>query len=658
MSAKRSPVIPTNIFWLASILFFVSGGTGLAYQVVWFKRFAHVWGSSSLALAAVASSFLLGLGLGAYLVGQLSDRIAMPLKWYGVSEILIGLLALLIPLEMTLLVNATASLYAWIPEQVLLRFLVQSSITLLVIGPPCVLMGGTLPLLIRQLTPAKGSLDQATGWLYAINTLGAAVGCYLAGFHIISSIGLWWTNNLMAAVNITLGLISLRASIWAKRRLPQAVRGRSDKSGEKQPWSLPVLGLFLATALTGCAALVLEMTWTRQLAVLLGGSTYAFTATIFVVLIGIAVGSLIFHFTLRRVASSPLVPLVVISILVLAAALGNSLLPGLSLLAGDESVLRMRADPFYNGIVCVGISATLEFLPAVCMGFLFPLFVHLTRAGAARVGSAVGKIYAVNTLGSIVGAGLTAALLFPYLGTSRAVGLAAAMYLVALLAVIPWQGWRAIYTGGVVGIVGSLVVLWIFLQPTDPLKTNLGFYLYGVPVSAGNARGPRTESISELFFREGASTNVLVSREDADLTLRVNGKVDASTGTDMVTQLGLAYFPRIFKHDAEEVLVICYGTGCTPGRSLLFPNTHVTCCEIEPAVFEASKLFGAINGRPHQQTRQWLEDQNKLQPPEKQLDASQIASQARFSIIFGDGRTTIQGSSKKYDLIISEPSHP
>ena len=63
MNPKKT--ISPRIFWLASLLFFISGGTGLAYQVVWFKRFSHVWGSTSLAFAAVGGSFLFGLGLGA-----------------------------------------------------------------------------------------------------------------------------------------------------------------------------------------------------------------------------------------------------------------------------------------------------------------------------------------------------------------------------------------------------------------------------------------------------------------------------------------------------------------------------------------------------------------------------------------------------------------
>src|SRR5262249_15139803 len=159
---------------------------------------------------------------------------------------------------------------------------------------------------------------------------------------------------------------------------------------------------------------------------------------------------------------------------------------------------------------------------------------------------------------------------------------------------------------------------------------------------------------------EGASSNVFVTTvNDSVVSLRVNGKIDASSvGRDMETQLGSAFIPRIFKPDAKEEAVIGFGSGCTPGMSLLFGDTNVMCCEIEPAVYEASEFFAPWNNRPHEQTRTWLEARNSQLPESQRLSPEQIASQARFSIILGDGRTAVQGSDKKYDLIISEPSNP
>lgn len=659
MNPKKT--ISPRIFWLASLLFFVSGGTGLAYQVVWFKRFSHVWGSSSLAFAAVGGSFLFGLGLGAYLLGRMADRAPVPLRWYGFCELAIGALALLIPFEIAALVDASVGLYSVIPEAPLWRFLIQFCITLVVIGPPCMLMGGTLPLLIRQLTTRDGSLDQATGWLYAINTFGAAVGCYLTGFHLLSSFGLLATNNMAAAVNIGIGAISIFVANGLRvpaqtRKGPSPAPALAANTATGRT-GMALARLYMATALTGCAALVLEMAWSRQLALILGGSTYAFTATLFVVLVGIALGSLIYHWRLRSAEPAWRVATVIIGILAVNTLAGKLLLPWLTMAVAPENVREMRGGQLGNGLICVGISAALELLPAIAMGLLFPLFVRMTQASAERVGAAVGNIYAWNTLGSIAGASLTALLLFPTIGTAGAVALAVALYVVALLAVIPWQRKSDFAWGSAAAAIGAAIVV-LLARPIDPRLTNLGLYIYGDAL-AKQAGPDWFSTVTPVYFREGASSNVLVNTEASGvLSLRVNGKVDASNGGDMTTQLGLAYYPRLFKPDAKEVLVIGFGSGCTSGASLLFPETRVTCCEIEPMVYGATTEFAQYNHRPQEKSRAWLEARNAELPASQRLSAEQIDAAARFSIMFGDGRTAIQGADRKYDLIISEPSNP
>jgi spermidine synthase len=663
MAAQRNAV-SGSLFWIASLMFFLSGGTGLAYQVIWFKRFAHVWGSSSLAFASVGASFLFGLGLGAYLIGRFADRMERPLRWYGVAEIAIGVLALLIPFQIAWLIQASAGFYPRLPDDPFWRYMVQFGITLLVVGPPTVLMGGTLPLLIRQLTARDGSLDQATGWLYAINTFGAAAGCYLTGFHFLPAFGLFGTNVACAFLNIAIGvaavIVSMQASVVRAARPAPATperAARAARPGSAEPSggriSLTLLALYIAVGLSGLGALVLEMTWSRQLALVLGGSTYAYTSTLFVVLLGIALGSLIFHSILRPAASSPWLPFVVILVLAVSCLVGILLLPKLSVMLAEYRPSRNTL--MGNGFVCVLASLILELVPAIAMGILFPLFVHLTHESAAKVGRAVGDVYAWNTLGSIFGASLTAVVLFPWIGTAGSVALATTAYLIALVLVLPVRSPLGLGLAATTLIAGAGIV-WGIQKPRDPLYTNMGMYMYGNQID-------RFLSLEKLYFAEGASSNVLVTKTNNDsVNLRVNGKVDASDGLDMHTQLGLAYFPRIFKHDARDVLVIGFGSGTTSGASLLFPETNVTCCEIEPAVYRAAPHFGHVNHRPYEKTREFLREQKQKQLSANQQltpeDEAQIESEARFRIIFGDGRTTLQGSDKKFDLIISEPSNP
>ncbi len=645
---KKAPAANTasrRLFWLASLMFFLSGGTGLVYQIIWFKRFAHVWGSSSLAFASVGGSFLFGLGAGAWFIGRYADEVERPLRWYGVCEMAIGAAAIIMPLEIHWLIDLSGGLYKFLPDDPLIRYALQFCVTLAVVGPPCVLMGGTLPLLIRELTNRDGELDQATGWLYAINTYGAAAGCYLAGFQLLPTMGLAWTNNFTAALNVGIGVVAVLLS----SQVPGRAQRSTVRSGTAA--ALPsgsLFALYVAVTLSGLAALILEMTWSRQLALVLGGSTYAYTATLFVVLSGIATGGLIFHLGLRRSALNAWLPIVVISVLVGGCLVGNSLLPWLSTQVGGHR--DMRASLLGNAVLCVAASSIVELLPAIAMGILFPLFVDLTREQSARVGRAVGIVYAWNTFGSIAGASLTAIILFPRIGTAGALGLATAMYVITLLLVLPLDtlGRRVQWCIALaVGVSASFVIS----RPINPLLTNMGGYLYGNQAS-------NMQFLDCPYFVEGASCNVALTRSSDIVSLRVNGKSDASDGKDMTTQLGLAYVPRIFCPDARDVLVIGFGSGTTPGASLLFQDTKVTCCEIEPAVFGAASYFNHVNHRPQERTRSFLEQANADLPRGDRLTEGQLKDQARLTMVFGDGRMQLQGSDQLYDLIISEPSNP
>src|SRR5262245_8957453 len=136
-----------------STLFFLSGVTSLSYEVIWFKQFSHVWGSSTLAMASVVAGFLLGLGIGARALGEWADRLRRPIAAYGLCEIGVGALALAIPLETEALWRLSVSYYASLRDWPIVCAIVRCVLTLVVIGPPCVLMGGTLPLLVRQFAP-------------------------------------------------------------------------------------------------------------------------------------------------------------------------------------------------------------------------------------------------------------------------------------------------------------------------------------------------------------------------------------------------------------------------------------------------------------------------------------------------------------------------
>jgi len=612
---------------LASALFALSGFTGLCYETVWFKRLGHVWGSSSLAMASVIAAFLLGLGLGARLFGAYADRSRRPLLVYGVLEVAIGLYALVLPPLIQWASAFAAPLSSALDDQPLLLALARVALTFALIGPPCMLMGATLPVLTRQLAGLGVGVGKSAAWLYAFNTLGAALGAYAAGFHLLSSLGLAGTNGLAAGLNLAVGLAAIGVARRAEFELAETPPSVADPS----PELAPLARVLAAAALTGFASISLQMLWARELALLVGPTTYAFSSCLAVFILGVGLGSLLFRVRLEQRAALESTLCAASVLVVLPALLGWSLRPQIAELLGY--LREVRVSPLGNAALCGLTSAVLEFLPTLGMGMLFPALVELTRAGADRAGSAVGRVYAWNTLGSVGGAALTSLTLVPLLGSFWSLRAALAVYALAPIALFGARG-GALLTSVVCSV--ALLAQW---RASDPLDTNLGAYLYGVPAT----RATRAD-FKPLYFAEGPSCNVLVLEGSPMATpylpepptrlinLRVHGKIDASSANDMTMQLGMAYLPRFLHPSAKKVVVIGMGSGATLGAAAVFDGTQATCCEIEPAIVEAARFFEDFNHG--------------------------VLERDNVSVVLDDGRSHVQGSAGGWDLILSQPTNP
>jgi spermidine synthase len=627
---------------LVSLLFVLSGATGLAYEVLWFKRFSHVWGSSSLAMASVVASFLAGLGLGAAWIGRRADRIERPLAAYALCEAGIGLCALALSFAIPQLLGAESAWYALLQDRPLLHTFARCAATFAVLVLPCALMGATLPLLVRFLTGSGVSLGRSTAWLYAFNTLGAALGAWVCGFFLLAKLGLEGSNVAAALSSLAIAAIAFLLD-RAQRSSPAP--GQVVESGPLLPHVEPApledacpLGALRAAALaSGLGALLLQMVWGRELATLLGPTTYAFTAMLCVFIAGLGLGSLLFLALVRDTTSLRRWIAVWVVVLVAATIAGRMASPRLALLVGALKVERRSLG--FNAALCGGVSAALQLVPTLAMGALFPALVQLTRAGFARAASTVGGIYAWNTAGAIAGALLALPLFLPRLGSAGVTTLALGLYaLVALLVLPPRIAERRQVELALLVLTAALILApW---RDRDPRETNLGLYLYENSILSG-AQGQQSV---KLLFEEGASSNVLVLEQDQLLengrpigpprprSLRVDGKVDGSNFADMPMQLGLAYFPAFLRPRAERVLVIGMGTGTTVGAALQLPRAQVTCCEIEPAVLEGARHFADVNHDPF--------------------------SSERFHPVIDDGRNFLQATERGFDLILSEPSNP
>src|SRR5437016_545390 len=272
-----------------ALLFFLSGATGLVYELLWVRLLYQAFGSTIQSVTTVVAAYMGGLGLGAWLLGRRADRHPRPAALYGGLEIAIGAFGLVSPLVLALVHQGyVAASRAWHRSggaSVALRFGLAAVVLLV----PTTLMGGTLPVLTRAFTGAdRAELKRSLGRLYGLNTLGAVVGTALAGFFLIEWVGirasLWGT----ALVNLLIGVSALRLPD-PRAAAPPPDPGRQPETNHIAP-QLRRIALVLL-ALTAFASLLDEIAWTRVLVMIVGGSTYAFTLVLLVFLLGIGAGS-------------------------------------------------------------------------------------------------------------------------------------------------------------------------------------------------------------------------------------------------------------------------------------------------------------------------------------------------------------------------------
>ncbi|MEZ0227755.1 MAG: fused MFS/spermidine synthase, partial [Planctomycetota bacterium] len=177
-------------------IYVLSGASGLVYEVVWSRLLALAVGAEATAVVAVLAAFMGGLAFGAFLGGRLAKRVTRPLRDYGVIEIALAVVCLLVPWAISVLGGALAPAYAAFGPSLAFH-VVRAALCALVLAVPTTLMGATLPVL------AKGG---EAGVLYTANTFGAVIGALLAGFVLIPTLGVAATNALAAAGSLTVGL--------------------------------------------------------------------------------------------------------------------------------------------------------------------------------------------------------------------------------------------------------------------------------------------------------------------------------------------------------------------------------------------------------------------------------------------------------------------
>ncbi len=621
------------------LLFFISGATSLVYEVLWLRELILVLGSTLFATSAVLTAFMGGLALGSLSAGRWIDRASSaPLRIYGLLEIGIGAYALAVPFLFRLLTPVYAALWSAGGENSFVLFsLAKTAVILVVLLPPTFLMGASLPVLARQIAGDPDRVGGEVGALYATNTFGAMAGTFLAGVVAIPALGVRHTLWTTALVNVIVGACALAL---ARRFAAPAdsPRAAAREAAPARGRTRLALALF---AVSGFAAMLLEVAWTRGLALVVGSSVYAFSLMLLAFLTGLAAGSATFSAWLRKRPDLDPGALV-------AGLLGASGILAYATAFLFQGMPKLFADIYFGGGLGPNAWLAVQFLigfavmfPATfALGGIFPSVLQLHARGLDRVGSSVGSVYAANTVGTIVGSATAGFAVVPLLGvrnTLLAVALAEVLLgLVAALWLKP-DGARTRWALVFPLVAAAATIPWVRPQ-WDTLIMNSGVYLNVVdlPEDSNGDEFVRLVAANNrvVFVKEGLTASVMVAEQPAvnNRFLAVNGKVEASTAGDMETQLMCAHLPLILHPAPRDVLVIGLASGITSGAVATHPVRSIRVVEIEAAMIPAARRFDSVNGG--------------------------VLDDPRLTLTINDARNELTFSSRRYDVVVSEPSNP
>jgi spermidine synthase len=629
-----------------SLCFILSGATGLIYEVLWARMLGLVFGATTLAVSTVLAAFMGGLALGSALAGRLSARIKRPLRTYGWMEVGVALYVLLIPFLFRWIDN----LYALIWQQFHPGFLASSIwrfvLSCLMLLVPTTLMGATLPVLSAALLHSSRHNANSVTRLYACNLAGAIFGALAAGFVLLPTLGVRTTILGATTVNIIIGVTAVFAERRAELQSGKSASAATDSSleSESSPTETRGRSFWLFCALSsGFVTISAQIAWTRILAMIIGSSTYAFSIVVALFLIGLAGGAWLVG---RKDFSGELRDAICKIEIATAGSLFLSLfvvnwIPALLVNLG----LRFQIASWSNLLALQVLSAgLLVLLPALLMGTVMPLVLVWASTDATKSVELVGRSYAVNTIGAIAGAFLTGFVLIPSTSTKATLLFAATVcVIVAGVAYQPSQsaGDRALHRSLAVGVSAVLIVLlFVFAPPMNLADLSVGAYdtlIRALAKSRENVKneinqnGPAVHKL--LMYQEGPTSTVSVRKDWNTTSMAINGRTNASDSEDdMPTQVMLAQVPLVVAPRINNGLVIGFATGVSVGAMLQSPIETVTCVELEPATVNGSRYFDHVNNQP-------------LNDP-------------RVHLIIDDARTYLRVTADRYDIIMSEPSHP
>ena len=647
------------------LLFFLSGVGGLIYEVVWVRQFGNVFGNTVYSASIVTAVYMLGLGVGGYALGEWADRryAAKPdslLRVYGYFELAIAAMGLAISLILPHLseLSAFVSSYSvnargWhVPST--LSYVARGAIAVVVLTPVTLLMGGTLTLLIRHLVRKNFGLEtRRIAVLYGANTAGAALGAFLTDFALVPMAGNRGAQMIAVSLNLLTALGALflssrsvpAATVAAAVEPPLSARARGNRPRPASPSELlappapppassNVVALTsLALALSGFAAMGMEILWFRHFTLLLGGFRAVFSLLLTVILVGTGVGSLVGSVLIRR-TTRPAQWLIATLALFVATTLLGLALADIQII--DAALLLAQASDnggnfggtiteLWLNVRAISIEVG---VPALLLGFAYPLANATIQRTEHAVGRHAGVLYLANTVGAACGVLATGFLLLPGVGMQ---GTASVLMMAGVLAMVPlYLATRAGAPADRMSLTGTLVLGGVTIVGC----LTVGLWLL-LPSNYVIARTTRQANPNEklLTLSEGINEVVAVTE------LPGQGRQLLTDGHPMsfTSRMGqrymhaLADIPLLLVDKPESILVIGFGVGNTAYSTTLHPSvTRVDIADLSAQVLSHASYFKETN--------------------------RDVLSNPRVSVYVNDGRQHLRMQPPaSYDVIALEP---
>ena len=624
-SGESLDTVSGRVLPLLLVLFIGSGVCALIYEVVWFQLLELVIGSSAISLGVLLATFMGGMCIGSLALPRFAARFASravhPLRMYATLELTIGVIGLV---EL-LLIPLVGRLYSPAVGHGAGALVLRAVVAGLCLLPPTILMGATLPAIARWVESSPRGISWL-GFFYGGNIAGAVIGSVLAGFYLLRVHDQSITTYVAATLNIVVGALAWAISLRTPARIDD-----SAISGQRESAPAPATSstrlVYIAIGLSGASALAAEVVWTRLLSLTFGASVYTFSMILAVFLAGLGIGSS-FAAWLSRLIKSPRRALAwsqlyLTAAIAWAAAMIYVALPNWpinpSLAASSWYAMQMDLAR------CV-----LTVLPAaVLWGASFPLALAAIATPGEDTSRLVGRVYAANTIGSILGATVCSLLLVPMIGTRGAQAVIIALAALASVLML-WPSTEAPATSGTRAWLLITPIVAALLIATMPA-------LPGILIAHGRYAVTWLGKTDFLYIGEGMNSSVAVTsvHSTGATQFHVSGKVEASSlPQDMRLQRMLAHLPALVNPNPQSVLVVGFGAGVTAGTFLPYPSvTRLVVCELEPLI---PKVVST-----------WFTKEN-----------NGVATDPRTQIYFDDARSYVLTSDEKFDVITSDPINP